>query len=256
MSILNKFPFLKKLPFLKNKCNADTDTRKIVIKDGAPQRIIEGYNRLKDNVLYMNADGKVKVIQFESAVSGEGKTSVCCNLAVSLGLTNKKVVVVDLDFRKPKGHMLFECDREVGISEYVLGSASIDEIIKTTPYKNVDLVTGGEKIHNSALVLVSEKFQDLIASLKEKYDFVLLDCAPILQISDYIHISKVSDGVLFIVAYGQTTKGQAADAIKELRRNDIKVLGSIFSMYDRKKEKGYNYKYSYYYSDKKQQDKK
>lgn len=255
MSILNKFPFLKKLPFLKNKGNGDGNTRKIVIKDGAPQRIVEGYNRLKDNVLYMNADGKVKVIQFESAVSGEGKTSVCCNLAVSLGLTDKKVVVVDLDFRKPKGHMIFECDKEVGISEYVLGSASLDDIIKTTPYKNVDLVTGGEKIHNSSLVLVSEKFKELIASLREKYDFVLLDCAPVLQISDYIHISKVSDGVLFIVAYAQTTKSQAADAIKELRRNNIKVLGSVFSMYDRKKEKGYSYKYYYYYGDQNKQDK-
>ena len=232
----------------KNKKNKE-NTRRIVYTQDAPKRVIEGYNRLKDNILYMSADGKNKVIQFESAVSGEGKTSIACNLAVSLGLTDKKVVVVDLDFRKPKDHMIFEQSKEIGISEYMLGTATREQIIKHTKYKNVDLITGGEKIHNSSLVLVSDVFKELIASLRNDYDYVLLDCAPVLQISDYIHISKVSDGVLFIVAYGQTIKSQAADAVKELKRNDINILGTVFSMYDRKKDRGYGYKYYYYTND-------
>ena len=197
----------------------------------------------------MSADGKNKVIQFESAVAGEGKTSVACNLAVSLGLTDKKVVVVDLDFRKPKDHIVFEQSKDIGISEYMLDSASREEIIKHTKYQNVDLITGGEKVHNSSLVLVSEKFKNLIASLREEYDYVLLDCAPVLQISDFIHVSKVSDGVLFVVAYAKTIKTQAEDAIKELKRNNIPVLGTVFSMYDRKKDRGYGYKYYYYTND-------
>ena len=197
----------------------------------------------------MSADGKNKVIQFESAVAGEGKTSVTCNLAVSLGLTDKKVVVVDLDFRKPKDHIVFELSKDIGISEYMLGTAKREDIIKHTKYQNVDLITGGEKVHNSSLVLVSEVFKDLIASLREEYDYVLLDCAPVLQISDYIHISKVSDGVLFVVAYAQTIKTQAADAVKELKRNGINILGTVFSMYDRKKDRGYGYKYYYYTND-------
>jgi len=232
----------------KKKRKNDDSVRKIVLGDHAPSRIVEGYNRLKDNILFMSADGNNRVIQIESALSGEGKTSIACNLAVSLGQTNKKTVVVDLDFRKPKAHMLFGLSKDIGISEYVLGTAKKEDVVKETKYKNVYLVTGGAKIHNPSLVLTSGIFQELIAKLKEEFDYVILDCAPVLQISDYIHISKVSDGVLFVVAYSQTTKAQATDAIKELKKNGIKILGSVFSMYDKRKEKGYDYKHYYYYS--------
>ena len=153
--------------FKKRKKNDDS-VRKIVVKDHAPSRIIEGYNRLKDNILFMSADGNNRVIQIESALSGEGKTSIACNLAVSLGLTDKKCVIVDLDFRKPKAHMLFDLSKDIGISEYVLGTATKEDIVKVTKYKNVSLVTGGARIHNPALVLTSNIFKDLIAKLKEE----------------------------------------------------------------------------------------
>ena len=64
-----------------------------------------------------------------------------------------------------------------------------------------------------------------------------------MQVSDYIHISKVSDGVIFLVAYGITTKGQVNDAVRELQKNNIKILGSVFTLYDRKKDIGYSYGY-------------
>jgi len=79
-----------------------------------------------------------------------------------------------------------------------------------------------------------------------------LDCAPVLQISEYIHILRVSDGVLFVAAYGSTTKGQISEAVKELRKNGANILGSIMSMYDSKADKRYgyyqNYAYNYYNS--------
>ena len=80
----------------------------------------DGYERLRDNILYLNADGKNKVIQIESSIAHEGKTTVLCNLAVSLGLTNKKVVVVDLDFRRPKTHRVFKVSKDLGVAEYIL----------------------------------------------------------------------------------------------------------------------------------------
>ncbi len=222
----------------------------IIVGDENKTLVAEGYNRLKDNVLYMNADGNKKVIQVESAVKSEGKTTVICNLAVALGLTEKKVVLVDLDFRRPRAHRLFKAEKELGIAEYVLDKVSLDDITKHTAYKNVALITRGEEIHNSSLVLVSDKFKNMIKQLREKYDYVLLDCPPILQVSDYIHISDVSDGVLFVVAYAQTTKTQVADAIKELKKNNTKILGTVFSMYDKKKDRTYDsgaYDAYYYY---------
>lgn len=206
----------------------------------------EDYNRLKDNVLYMNVDGNTKVIQIESALMSEGKTTLVSNLAVSLGLTNKKVVVVDIDFRRPKVHRMFSLSKDVGVAEYVLEDKKLEEVIKTTDYKNVDVVTRGAKVYNSSLLLVSDKFKKLIAELRERYDFVFLDCAPVLQISDYIHISKVSDGVLFLVAYASTTKAQVFEAVKQLKQNNARILGTVFTMYDNKSDKATYYKKGYY----------
>ena len=233
--------------FKKRKKRLNEGEDRIVVKENSMSSKADGYNRLKDNILYINADGKNKVIQIESSVSHEGKTTVACNLAVSLGLTDKKVVVVDLDFRKPRVQQRLGLTIDNGISEYMLGEQTLDQIIKTSKYKNVDVVTRGAKIYNSSLVLVSEKFKKFIGELRDKYDYVILDCAPVLQVSDYIHISQVSDGVLFLVAYGSTTRNQVSDAVKELKKNGANLLGTVFSMYDRKKDRGYDYYGKGYY---------
>lgn len=241
------------MALFKKKNNSDKDYKILVNKNGKNERL-EGYNRLKDNVLYMNTDGKTKVFQIESSVEAEGKTTVACNLAVSLALVNKKVVVVDLDFHRPRVHRLFSMSRDNGIAEYFLDRAGKKNIIKKTKYQNVDIITRGAEIHNASLVLVSDKFKSLIADLKKEYDYVLLDCPPVLQVSDFIHIAKVSDGVLFMVAYASTTKKQVAEAVKELNNNGAKILGTIFTMYDKKKDKDYSnygayYKSKYYEKD-------
>ena len=237
--------------FFKKKRKVN-DIGRIII-NAEDKRGNESYNRLRDNILYLNADWNNKFIQVESAMSGEGKTTTICNLAVSLGLTNKKVVVVDLDFKRPKVHRLFNLSKEIGIAEYILNDEKLEKIVKKTEYKNVEVITRGAEIYNSSLVLISDKFKAFIKELREKYDYVLLDCAPVLLVSDYIHISKVSDGVLFAVAYSQTSKAHVAEAIKELEKNDAKIFGSVFTMYDKKKagyyQLGkYNY-YSYSYTD-------
>ncbi len=247
--------------FGKKKKKPFSETDAIVVKENSISHKVEGYNRLKDNILYLNADGKNKVIQVESSISHEGKTTVACNLAVSLGLTDKKVIVVDLDFRRPRVQQRLGVSIDNGISEFIVGGLEKKDIIKETKYKNVHVITRGGKIYNSSLVLISEKFKALIAELREEYDYVILDCAPVLQISDYIHICQVSDGILFLVAYGLITRGQVAEAVKEIRKNGGKILGTVFSMYDRKKDKEYygtkgyygkgysNYYRSYYYAD-------
>lgn len=230
--------------FFKKKKVDSSGVGKIVINDSTFQP--EGYNKLKDNILFMNADNTKKVIQVESSVKSEGKTTVICNLAVSLGLTNKKVVVVDLDFYRPKVHRVFEIEKEVGIAEYILGTATLDEITKPSGKANVDIITRGAEVQNSALVFVSDKFKSLIKELRETYDYVLLDCAPVLQVSDHIHLSTISDGVIFLVSHANTTRAQVKEAVEELKKNGANILGTVFTMYDKKKDKSYSGDKSYY----------
>ena len=220
---------------------------RIIVNEKTISGKVEGYNRLKDNILYLNADGNTKVIQIESSVMHEGKTTVAANLAVSLGLTDKKVIVVDLDFRKANVHRRFNLHNDKGLAEYMLGTIGKDELVQKTAYKNVEIISRGGKVYNPSVILVSDKFKSLMRELREEYDYIILDCAPVLQVSDYINILSVSDGVLFLVAYGLTSRNQVADAVKELKKNGAKLLGSVFTMYDRKKDKGYGYGYGRYY---------
>ena len=237
------------MPLFKKK-NQSNKMAKIYINEEAKNSQFEDYNRLKDNLLYISTDGSKKVIQVESSVMSEGKTTLVGNLAVSLGQVNKKVLIIDLDFCRPKVHRLFSFSKDNGISDYFLGKITKEELIKKTAYKNVDIITRGAPVYNSSLLLLADKFKNLIAELRNEYDFIFLDCAPVLQVSDYIHIAKVSDGVLFLVAYASTTKAQVVDAIKELRKNGAEILGSVFTMYDINKDgnyyKGRYYKYQEY----------
>ena len=227
---------------LFNKKKKTHSIGKIIVSEKSTDSKCEGYNKLRDNIMFINSASGAKVIQIESSVAHEAKTTVCCNLAVSLGYSGKKVAVVEVDFRRPVAHRLFNADAENGISEYILGKSSVDDIIKKTEYENVNIVTRGGKIDNPALVFTSDKFKALIEDLRQRFDYVLFDCAPILQISDYIHLSKVSDGVILLVAYATTSKYAVADAVNELKKNNVKLLGTVFTMYDGKKGDD-NYKY-------------
>ena len=213
-------------------------------------QVKESIDRLKDNVLYYAIDGKNKVIQFESSISGEAKTTTNVNLAVALGESGKKVVIVDLDFRKPRVHRAFKLDNENGISDYLIDKIDKTKMIKKTEYNNVYLISRGSEVQNPASVLTSNKMFNLINELREEFDFVLLDCPPVLMISDYIHISRLSDGVIFNIAYGKTKKAQVKEAIGLLRKNNISIIGTVFTFYDPKKANNYGdyHYYNYYYS--------
>ncbi|MCR5422662.1 MAG: CpsD/CapB family tyrosine-protein kinase [Bacilli bacterium] len=212
--------------------------------------IKEAIDRLKDNVLYYAIDGSKKVIQFESSISGEAKTTTTVNLAVALGESGKKVVVIDLDFRKPRVHRAFRLDNENGISDYLIDKIDKKTVLKQTDYNNVTVISRGSEVQNPTSILTSEKMSNLIEELKNEYDFILLDCPPVLMISDYIHISRLSDGVIFNMAYGKTKKAQVKEAISLLRKNNIPIIGSVFTFYDPKRANSYgDYQYyNYYYS--------
>ena len=130
---------------------------KIVVESSS--RYMESYNRLKDNIIYSSDNGKKKVFQVESAVSGEGKSSVVANTAVLLAKSGKKVIIVDLDFRRPKMHMIFDMPNVNGIAEFMLDECSKEDLIKTTKY-GVYVVNRGKSIHNASIVFNSEKSEN------------------------------------------------------------------------------------------------
>lgn len=220
----------------------------IVVDKPGNEIITESFNRLKDNILFFNADNKVKVIQVSSSTACEGKTTVISNLAVTLANNGLKVLLIEGDLRAPRVHHPFNLPNEGGIYDYILHNKDLKDVVKHTSV-NVDVITRGEKIENPSAVIASMKYKNLILAAKEQYDYVLVDCPPVLEISDYIHISTVTDGTIFCVAYGQTKKHQVKEAVNLLRKSEINILGTVYTMVDNSHKNRYiNGKYSNYYN--------
>lgn len=201
---------------------------KITVEQGGRKTLDESFNRLKDNLLYIGAQG-VKVIQVEASIPGEGKTMMVCNLGASLAFNHKKVVIIDLDFRRPRVSKVFAINEENGIGDYIVGEKSEQEIIKKTEW-GVDVITRGKEIHNSSLVLDSDKMKEFIKKLKQEYDFILLDCPPVLLMSDYLHIASFSDGILLTVAANFTKRTAVKDSVALLKKLDKRIIGVAMTM--------------------------
>ena len=210
--------------FKRKKAVSDA---KIIITKGGMTSLDESFNRLKDNILHFGAKGN-KVVQVEASISGEGKTTLVSNLAVSLAYNGKKVVVIDFDFRNPCISKVFGVNEECGVGDYVLEDVPADSVIKHSEY-GVDVITRGKVVYNSSYVLDSKKTEELIEVLKEKYDFILLDCPPVLLMSDYMHIAKYSDGILYTVSANNVKRTAVRESLILLSKLDVPFIGSVMT---------------------------
>lgn len=209
----------------------------------------ECYTTLKDNLLFYFSDNNCHIVQVESSLPGEGKTTLTCNLAVSLGLNNKKVLVIDLDFRKPQVNRLFNLSNNDGLVDLLGEKITIEKAIKHTEYENVDVISRGSSVYNPSFLLTSSRLKELLEELRKQYDFILLDSPPVLLIADYIHISRLCDGVVFVVAFGRTKRKSVLEASKLLRDCGANVIGTAMTFVDKKDPYVcYGAEYNSYYS--------
>ena len=211
-------------------------------------RTFEPYNKLLSNIKYSNLDNPYKVIMSTSTVMNELKSTTAANLAYCIANNGKKVLIMDLDTRKPVLHKTFNVSREKGLVEYIEGSLKKDDIIKKSEY-NVDVITVGKHLLNPIAVIESSKLVDLISDLKKDYDYIIVDTPPLLACSDGVIISKLVDGVIYNVAMDSTKKKDVVEGISLLKNVDSKIIGiNVTKAIVDKKDSNYYY-YNSAYSD-------
>lgn len=208
--------------------------------------VSEAIQKLIINLEHANVDGKFKAIQVTSTLASEGKTTLAGNMAILLAQRNYKVIVIDLDLRKPKMHRLFQFSNDVGIVNCLHGSATIGQAVKKTTH-GIDVLVAGERTSAVSNLLQSTKLVEIINKFKEEYDYVLIDTPPIQVNSDAVMISKLIDGVIYVVAYDAVKKNLIRDGVNELKRHDIPIIGTVFTQYKMPK-RAFHYNY-YYYDD-------
>ena len=211
--------------------------------------VTESFQKVIINLEYANVDGNLKVIQFTSTLPSEGKSTFVSNLSYLMGQKGQKVILLDLDLRKPKMNRVFNVANRNGLTDYLAGKIKLEEAINHSEDIGIDFINAGEKTTSVINVLEAQKLKDLIAHLRETYDYVLLDTPPVISVSDALYISKLADGVIFIVAQGKAKKVLVKDAIKSLKEHNINILGIVFTQFDIKSGYGYSQDYSYYSDD-------
>lgn len=215
-------------------------------KDDNPDALTEfNMNKAADSIIYDSVCTGNKVYQIQSATSGEGKTTVTANLAISLANSDRKTLIIDCDFSKPNVYRAFNLHRHVGITDYFKGEKTFEEVVKHTAYEGVDVITCGNKINNHTIFFTSDKFKQLLEKARENYDFVLLDCAPTKLVSDYISTSSLADGTIVVTANGRVSARDLSRCVKDINAAGGNVVGAIFNFAEQKRHVRNAY-YNYY----------
>lgn len=223
-------------------------TDKLYVKNNPKSPISESFRFLRTNLNYMNPDRDLKIIGVTSPSQAEGKSTVVANLGKALSLESNKVLIIDTDLRKPKLNRFFGILGDVGLSDYL--SREIDyeylEIIKKTGEENLDIITNNAIPPNPVELLNSKKMFKLLNKLRNDYDKIILDTAPIIPVSDTVNLAPNLDGVLIVVKANNTTEELLIKTKDVLTNVNANIIGVILNSYNAKADAQY-YSKSYYY---------
>ena len=210
--------------------------------------VSESYRTLRTNIMFSSLDIKVKTIMVTSSGPGEGKTTVASNLAVIMAQSGKKTIIIDCDLRKPRIHKVFRVSNQDGLSNYLIGEVTIADVVKQTSVTNLQLLPSGVKPPNPAELVGSEKMGLFVESLKEYYDYIILDTPPVVVVTDAQLISQYADGCLLVIAASEADRDATIKAKELLTKVNAKILGVVLNKVDANSKGRYKY-YEYKYDE-------
>ena len=195
-----------------------------------------------------NIDIDKKVIVVTSSVPGEGKSLVSSNLAAAVAQM-KKTLLIDADMRKPVIAASYRLGKTAkGLSELVSMTAELSDCVHNTDTKRLDILPSGVVPPNPLELLSSNRFKLVIEELKKHYDYIIIDSAPIVAVSDPRVLANIADGVVFVVKADETTFPLVYKGVKKLLDMDVHIIGTVLNQVSQKKKSKYGYYDSNYYS--------
>jgi capsular exopolysaccharide synthesis family protein len=213
----------------------------------------EAYRAVRTALYFSNSAEEQQVIQITSPVKGDGKSTLAANLAVAIGQSGKRVLLIDADFRRPRLHKMFGLANGKGLASVIAGTAPLPEAIQKTVVQGLSLLPCGPLPPNPAELLTSPRFKELVTALREEFDFVIIDTPPLLAVTDPCVVTPCVDGIYLTVRLTKNARPQAERAKEILATLGAKVLGVVVNGMTRAGEVGgygygpgqYGYGYGY-----------
>ncbi len=217
--------------------------------------VSEAYRALRTSLLF----SRVSTIQpdgtrlgslfgITSSAPKEGKSTTISNLAITVAQGGQKVLLIDCDLRRPVLHAVFGYNKEPGITNYLVGRALVDDIIRTSPIRNLDIVTSGTIPPNPSELIGSSRMKEFLADMQTRYDLILIDTPPVIAVTDAQIVSTLVDGMILVVSSGVTQTELAKRSKDLILKVGGKVVGLVLNNFDIYNTYGSYYKYYRYYN--------
>ena len=238
----------------RKRKKAVKSTHKIIDKSNKNNHVDyqEVYRNIRTNIEYSAVGKNVKAINITSSISNEGKSTTALNLAMIYATKYANVLLIDADLRKATQHRYLKLSNSRGLTNALIEygetkkiSSKCFQFIEDESFVGkLSVLTSGVKVPNPSELLSSQIFEGFINELKGLYDFIIIDCPPIMLVSDAIPIGNVVDGTIFVCSSQLTGRKDAKASIEILQKNNVNILGTVLSQVEVEKDKYNNY---YYY---------
>ena len=207
----------------------------------------EAFRKLRTNLQFLSVDNPPRVIVITSASPSEGKSTTAINVALALAEAEQNVVLVDGDLRRPRIAKYLDVVGSVGLSNALSGAAPLTEGLQTTKFPQLSVLAAGPTPPNPSELLGSRTAEKLFGELRTQFDYVIIDSAPLLAVTDGAVLAAHADGALIVVRAGKTKRDQLRHAMGTLNDVGATVLGGVLTMMPTRGSGVYSYNYYYYY---------
>ncbi len=242
-------PVLGVIPLLhESQLDGDESGRDLYVHKQPTSSVAECCRSLRTNILFSSADRQLKTIVVSSANPREGKTTSVIYLGTTMAQSGQRVLLVDTDMRRPRLHVPMGVSRQTGLSNLIVGEKDYDDVIKTTDIPNLSVLPCGPLPPNPAELLMSQRFQLVLAELAKRFDRVILDSPPLQLVTDAVVLSKQADGVIMVVHADKTLREDAKRAARQIRHVGGTIFGTVVNAIDDSRSAYYYGKYGAYYS--------
>lgn len=218
----------------------------VAVKNNSHSALSEQFRALRTNIQFLLPDKNDKTIMLTSSMSGEGKSFIAINLASTFAISGKKVVLMELDLRKPKISKNLGLSNSIGLSSYAVGQSEIKDIIQPSGFEdNLFVISSGPVPPNPAELIMLQRIDELFAYLRENFDYIIIDTAPAGLVTDALLLNRFANATLYVVRQGYTFRQQLQipndlQADKKINRLSFVINDVIF-------KRGYTYGYGYGY---------
>lgn len=218
----------------------------------------EAYRSLRTSISFLSIGTPLKILQITSPKERDGKSTTSVNLAVASAIAGQRVLLVDVDLRRPRVHRFFSLPNRFGFDALLLEEASTAEVVRRVPgIPDLSVITAGPVRSNSTQLLDSGRAAQVLRELADLYDLVIVDCPPVLSVADPVVLSRAVDAVVVVAAAGSTHRSQLGATLSILAGVGAPVIGAVLNSFDARAAgyygygagygSGYGYGYGYGY---------